>query len=290
MKSFADYIQVDWTEATVALPTGITMAYTYCGPEDGVPLILIHGVTDGRISWSQVAPMFAQRGYRVYVPEYRGNGKTDKPDPGPGGYAVETHAKDILAFMDSQHIEKAHIVGHSLGSLICQLINIWHPERVLSTTLEDSAVRCQPNEVLSWAHDGDGKDYLGVHGYDKEQAMPESFLKDWADTPNDSEDFRLATLEHVRQMSYPVWNWLLTGLNAFDNRANIGKVSGKVLVLWGSEDVIFPQKDQDELKAGLTGCDVTYKTYEGGSHNFHWDSLASRTWFVDTIDAFIKSL
>ena len=117
MKSYADYIQVPWTEKFVSLPTGIQMCYCVCGPEDGVPLLLIHGVTDGRISWTQVAPMLAKLGYRVYVPEYRGNGKTDKPDPGPGGYSVETHRDDMFAFMDAVGVEKAHVAGHSLGSL-----------------------------------------------------------------------------------------------------------------------------------------------------------------------------
>lgn len=289
MKSYADYIQVPWTEKFVSLPTGIQMCYCVCGPEDGVPLLLIHGVTDGRISWTQVAPMLAKLGYRVYVPEYRGNGKTDKPDPGPGGYSVETHRDDMFAFMDAVGVEKAHVAGHSLGSLIAQLMNLKAPERLLSTTLLESTVCCATSEVLKWAHDGDGKEYLGVSGYDAEQKMPESFLQGWADTSNDSADFREATLEHVRQMPYPVWNWLITGLNAFDNRENIGKVSGRVQVIWASKDDIFPAADQEALKAGLTRCDLTCKVIEGGSHNVHWDSPETRETFVKMLDEFIKA-
>jgi len=290
MKSYADYIQVPWTEKFISLSTGIQMAYCVCGPEDGVPVLLIHGVTDGRITWTQVAPMLADLGYHVYVPEYRGNGKTDKPNPGPGGYTVETHRDDMFAFMDAVGLKKVHVVGHSLGSLIAQLMNISAPERLLSTTLVESTVCCATSEVLKWAYGGDGKDYLGVNGYTAEQKMPESFLQAWADTSNDSEDFRKATLEHVRQMPYPVWNWLITGLNAFDNRENIGKVSGKVLLIWGTKDDIFPEADQEALKAGLSGCDLTCKTIEGGSHNVHWDSPETRTTFVKMLDEYIKSV
>lgn len=290
MKCFTEYMKVNWESKKAVLPTGITMAYAECGPADGIPMILIHGVTDARVSWSQVAPMMAERGYHIWVPEYRGNGLTDKPDPGPEGYLAEMHARDIVALMDVLGIEKAHIVGHSLGSIICQIINIWNPGRVLSTTLQDSTVRCMPNEVLEWAEKGDGGEYLGVHGYDEAQAMPDSFLVGWTENGNECADFQAATLEHVRQMPYPVWAWLIEGLNAFDNRKYIHLVSGKVLVMWGSEDAIFPQKDQDELRAGLTGCDVTWKILEGGSHNFHWDGLAAREWFVETLDAYIKAL
>ena len=289
MKSFADYIQVPWNEHFVSLATGIRMAYCDCGPADGSPVILIHGVTDGRISWSQVAPMLADLGYRVYVPEYRGNGKTDKPDPGPGGYTVETHRDDMLALMDALGLQKAHIVGHSLGSLIAQLMNIKAPERILSTTLMESTVCCATSEVLQWAHDGDGTAYLGVRGYDAEQKMPESFLRTWTENTNESDDFQQATLEHVRQMPYPVWDWLITGLNAFDNRDGICKVSGRGLVLWGSKDEIFPAADQEALREGLTGCDATYETIEGGSHNVHWDSVRTRTEVVAILDKFMKS-
>lgn len=288
MKSFTDYISVPWTETFVSLSTGIRMAYCFCGPEDGVPVILIHGVTDGRVSWAQAAPMLAERGYRVYVPEYRGNGRTDRPDPGPGGYTVETHRDDLLAFMDAAGITGAHIVGHSLGSLIAQLLNVKAPKRVLSTALIESTVCCVDNAALRWAQDGDGKEYLGVHGYDAEQAMPDSFLRSWTENNNERTDFQQATLAHVRQMPYPVWSWLITGLNAFDNRKNIGQVTGRVLVIWGTKDTIFNVTDQERLRRGLTGCTAVYRVIEGGSHNVHWDSVQTCGEIVGLLDEFMR--
>ena len=70
------------------LDTGIKMTYLTCGPEDGIPLLLIHGATDSRISWSQVAPKLADAGFRCYIPELRGHGKTDKPEAGEEGYTA----------------------------------------------------------------------------------------------------------------------------------------------------------------------------------------------------------
>lgn len=288
MKCFDEYIKVNWQENYINLETGIRMAYTVCGPENGIPLVLIHGVTDGRISWAQVAPMLADLGYRVYVPEYRGNGKTDKPPAGPEGYTVEVHTKDMIAFFNALQIEKAHIAGHSLGSLICQRLNIEIPDRILSTILIESAAKCIGNPVLTWAHDGDGESYLGVHGYDQQQKMPDSFLKEWGDTTNDSEDFRMATLEHIRQMPYKVWDYLLTGLLAYDNRNELEKITGNVLVIWSDQDEIFTEADQEELKHGLTNCNVQYITIPNGSHNVHWDSPQTRQKLTSIIDEFIK--
>lgn len=290
MKSYADYLKTDWTEHFVELSTGIRMAYTTCGMGDGEPIVLIHGVTDGRVSWSQAAPMLADMGFRVYVPEYRGNGKTDKPEAGPEGYTIEMHVKDMVAFFEAEGIEKAHIVGHSLGSIICQRMNIEYPELVKSTTLIASTVKCMPNEVLTWIVEGDGADFRGVLGYDEEQVLPESFLKEWTENTNECDDFQQATYAHACQIPYKAWHHLMNGLNAFDNREDIGKVSGKVLVIWGTDDTVFPIADQEELKAGLTGCDVTYKNVEGGSHNTHWDSVATCRSMMDMIHEFISEI
>lgn len=290
MKCFADYLTTNWEEHFVDLSTGIRMAYTVCGPEDGKKIVLIHGVTDGRVSWSQAAPMLADKGYRVYVPEYRGNGKTDKPEAGPEGYTIEMHEKDMVAFFEAAGIDKAHIVGHSLGSIICQRMNIENPELVKSTTLIASTVKCMPNEILTWIVEGDGEGFGGVFAYDEEQALPESFLKEWTENTNECDDFQQATYAHAYQIPYKCWHHLMNGLNAFDNREDIGKVSGKVLVIWGTEDVVFPISDQEELRAGLTGCDVTYKNVEGGSHNTHWDSVATCTSMMNMLDEFISEI
>ena len=122
-KSFAEYQNVDWTEKSVDLETGIHLAYTVTGDEKGTPVVLIRGFTDGRVSWSQVAPSLAKKGYRVYVPEYRGNGKTDKPID-ESSYSVAELASDIAAFVEKLGLKKVHIVGHSLGAFIAQELSI----------------------------------------------------------------------------------------------------------------------------------------------------------------------
>ncbi len=281
-------MEVPWEEHFADLSTGIRMCYCVCGPEDGDPVILIHGVTDSRISWSQAAPMMAEKGYRVYVPECRGHGKTDKPDPGPDGYTVAMHRDDILAFMDSAGIKKANIVGHSQGSLISQLINIKAPERVLSTTLIETAADCTGNEFLKWVRDGDGETFAGIFGYEKEQSLPESFLDTWLGNTNEDENFCAATKEHLYELPFQVWKWLIKGVSAFDNTEGMGDISGRVLVIWATKDEIFTEKDFEAVKAGLTGCDCTVKIFEGASHCVHWDSRKRCREVVDTIDDFIK--
>lgn len=243
------------------------------GPEDGTPLLLIHGATDSRLSWAQVAPILAEAGYRVYIPELRGHGKTDKPEEADEAYTVAEHAADILNFMDKVGLEKVNITGHSLGTLISQELAITSPERVASITLIASGAKVNGNESLTWCYYGDGTDYLGVHGYDAENAMPDSFVKDWAACVNEDKDFCDGIYHHAAGLPYYDWAHIFGGLLDYDNRERLATVTCPVQIIWGTEDVIFLESDQEELKAALTGAEkVDFVKIEGASHNTHWDS------------------
>lgn len=272
-KEWFEKVNNDWTENFVDLDTGIKMCYMTMGPEDGTPLLLIHGATDSRLSWAQVAPILAEDGYRVYVPELRGHGKTDKPEEADEAYTVAEHAADILNFMDKVGLEKVNITGHSLGTLISQELAITSPERVASITLIASGAKVNGNESLTWCYYGDGTDYLGVHGYDEEKAMPEAFVKDWAACSNEDKDFCEGIYLHAAGLPYYDWAHIFGGLLDYDNRERLASVTCPVQIIWGTEDSIFLESDQEELQTALTGSEnVSFVKIEGASHNTHWDS------------------
>lgn len=289
VKSYADYQTVEWTENKIKLSTGINLAYTVTGPENGIPVVLIHGLTDGRVSWSQVAPELAQKGYRVYVPEYRGNGKTDKPYE-ESAYSVEELTKDIAAFVDELNIEKPHIVGHSLGSFIAQELNISYKDKISSITLIGSGVSVSTdNETIDWLVNGDEEGFNGIYGYDDTQKLPESFIEAWGYSTNPDPDFQAANLAHLRQTPYYVWKNLVSNLLKVDNTDRLEDITGDVQIIWGSEDVIFPEEQQELLKKGLVNSNVTFHEIEGADHNTHWGSKEAVDTVVSYIDEFIKN-
>ena len=269
-----DMVQVDWQEATVSLPTGINMTYLVMGPEDGAPVVLIHGATDSRLSWCQVAPALAET-YRVYVPELRGHGKTDKPQNDAGVYTVDDHVADIVAFMDAVELEKANIAGHSLGSFIAQQLAIQHPDRVTTITLIASGAETAGNETLAWVYEGDGEEYLGVNGYPEEQALPEDFLEAWTETTNEDPAFGAAILAHAQALPYYDWAYIFGGILDYNSVAQLAQITCPVQIIWGTEDVIFSAEDEQKLQDGLTNAEtVKFGQIDGASHNTHWDSLA----------------
>ncbi len=285
MKLYKDYMDLNWKEYIVKLDTGINMAYYEAGHIEGIPIMLIHGVTDSCIAWAQIVPGLVECGYHCYIVEYRGNGMTDKPDMGEDGYTTDIITDDIINLMDKIGLEKAHFVGHSYGSLISQVIAAKFPEKCLSCILINTGVDCKA-PAIDYVKQGDGN-YLGLDAY--EDFLPEDFCKDWMTTTNEDESFRTALVGHAKQMPVVAWKNLMNGLEEFDSSGFLHKIIGNVLVIWSTEDEIFTKENQDRLKRGLVSCKVKYIDVEGASHNGFWDSIAMAEKYVDYIDQFIKS-
>lgn len=286
MGNYDEYLDVDWLESFVKLDTGINMAYCECGDKSGVPLVLIHGVTDGRVSWAQVAPLLGEKGYHCYIVEYRGNGKTDKPDQPPHGYTAELLSEDIIDFMDKTGIERAHVAGHSFGSLIVQVLAARNPERFYSCILIDAAVDCRSNPVLKSVMTGNDDGFEGIGAYD--DFMPDDFVEEWTATTNEDEAFKKATYEHAKQLPAVAWRNLMNGLINFNSSEFIRRIRGNILVMWGTADEIFTKEDQEQLRAGLVSCNAEYIDIEGASHNGFWDSIEMAEIYAAHMDSFMR--
>ena len=289
-KRFSDYQKVDWTEKAAHLSTGIHLAYTVTGDEKGTPVILIHGLTDGRVSWSQVAPALAKKGYRVYVPELRGNGKTDKPIE-ESAYAVKELTHDIAAFIDKLELKKPHIVGHSFGSFIAQELAVSHADKIGSITLIGSAAAVdKKNSTVDWLVNGSGdKSFDGVYAYDSTQKLPETFFEKWGNSTNPDKNFQTAHLEHLHQVPYYAWKFLVKSFVAVDNAKRLSSISSNVQIIWGTKDAIFDKKSQEALQDGLSKAKkVVFREVKDADHNTHWGSKAAVETVTDFIDNFIK--
>ena len=92
----------------------------------GTPLLLIHGLGYARWGWEPVLPGLAER-FDVLVFDNRGIGESDAP---PGPYTVPQLAEDAARVLDEAGVDRAHVVGTSLGGMVAQELALSHPERV----------------------------------------------------------------------------------------------------------------------------------------------------------------
>jgi pimeloyl-ACP methyl ester carboxylesterase len=111
---------------------GHRIAYRQAG--SGPPLVLIHGITSSSVTWERVMPYLA-RHYTVIAPDLAGHGESDKP---PGDYSLGAHASAVRDLMLALGIERASIVGHSLGGGIAMQFSYQFPERCERLILVDS--------------------------------------------------------------------------------------------------------------------------------------------------------
>jgi len=107
----------------------VTLHVVRAGPEDGTPVILLHGFPEFWYGWRHQIPALALAGYRVIVPDQRGYNTSDKPD-GVRAYRVDALADDVLGLMDAHGLERACVVGHDWGAAVAWRTAARAPDRV----------------------------------------------------------------------------------------------------------------------------------------------------------------
>jgi pimeloyl-ACP methyl ester carboxylesterase len=104
---------------------GLRTHVALAGPEDGPPLMLVHGWPQHWWAWRFVIPELAKT-HRVIAPDLRGHGWTDAPR---NGYEKEQLASDLLALLDALGIERVTWAGHDWGAHAGYLAAYRAPER-----------------------------------------------------------------------------------------------------------------------------------------------------------------
>lgn len=96
---------------------GLRLAYRELG--EGRPLVLLHGITGDATLWSRhgVVETIAARGHRVIMPDFRGHGRSAKPQDGDA-YPADVLADDGFALLDHLGLESYDLGGYSLGARI----------------------------------------------------------------------------------------------------------------------------------------------------------------------------
>lgn len=115
---------------------GHRMHYIAIGPTDGSPIVLIHGLGGRAEDWRNLAPYLAAAGFRVYMPDLFGFGRSDLPTD--FSYSVSDQATSVVSFMDALGLKQVNLGGWSMGGWIVQLVAARHPERVSRLLIFDS--------------------------------------------------------------------------------------------------------------------------------------------------------
>ncbi|HZH77722.1 MAG TPA: alpha/beta hydrolase [Archangium sp.] len=259
---------------SVQLPSGLQLHYVEQGRQEGQVVVLLHGYTDSYRSFDLVLPLLP-RDVRVFALDQRGHGDSSRPDC---CYAQSDFASDVVAFLDSQRIPRAVLVGHSMGSFIAQQVALEHPDRVQALVLIGSAPTVRGNPVaaeLKNAVDSlsDPIDPAFVRDFQAStflRPIPPSFLD-------------IAVSESLK-VPARVWKASLDGLIAEDHVSRLGRISAPTLVVGGDKDGFFPVADQRALVDALPHASLVF--YEETGHAPHVE-LPQR--FVQDLMRFLRA-
>ncbi len=115
----------------------IELAAHLFGPEQGLPVIALHGWLDNANSFARLAPRL--KGLRIVALDLAGHGYSEHRPPG-AGYALADYAHDVLRVAEQLGWQRFALMGHSLGAIICVQLAAALPERVSHLALIDGVI------------------------------------------------------------------------------------------------------------------------------------------------------
>jgi non-heme chloroperoxidase len=236
------------------------LPYIEQGDATGVPLLMLHGVTDSWRSFEPVLPHLPAD-IRAIAVTQRGHGDAPKPD---SGYLIEDLADDAIGLLDELDIDRAVVVGHSMGSWVTQRLAIDHPERLLGVVLGGSftgSVARVPELAAAMRELADVPDTIT---YEYALEWQESTVE----RPIDAEQMDVFVRESLK-VPPRVWAAAFDGFAELDQGDELENVNVPALLLWGERDAFSPRSAQDELLAQLS--DSRLEVYEGVGHALHWE-------------------
>lgn len=112
---------------------GLTFDARAAGPDDGEPVVLLHGFPQTSRSWRLQIPALAAAGYRVLAPDQRGYSPGARPTD-VDAYGYRHLMADVLGFADALGADRFHLVGHDWGAALAWQVAGRHGDRLLSLT------------------------------------------------------------------------------------------------------------------------------------------------------------
>jgi 3-oxoadipate enol-lactonase len=246
---------------------------------EGPALLMVYGIGGNSRRWWTEFPARLARRYRVVTLDNRGTGRSDRPkEP----WTMGDMAADVFSVAEAVGLERFHLLGCSLGSIIARHAAAAAPERILSLSL-----LCPPDGTPATPEDM----ALGVM-WDPAAPRVESERKSWAVVQSAAfirdhearllEDFELAEAERTPGRTFRLQ--LDAVAKAGDANAVVAGHTYPVHIVHGTADRLVPPENARTLAAAIPRARLTW--LEGDSHNF-WqhDPERSAAVVLDFLDS-----
>jgi non-heme chloroperoxidase len=257
------------------LANGVRLQYAEQGDPDGVPVVMLHGITD---SWRSFESVLAHLppSLHVFALSQRGHGASDRP----GRYRTRDFAGDSAAFIEALGLAPALVVGHSMGSANAMRLAIDRPDLLRGLVTAGAFATFSGNAELVEFH----RSTVAT----LRDPIDPGFAAEWQQStlaqPVPAAFFEMVVRECL-QAPAAVWRDAFAALFDDDFAAELHRIAVPTLVVWGERDAMCPAGDQELIVRAIEGARL--RKYEGAGHALHWEQPAR---FARDLTSFAQTL
>jgi aminoacrylate hydrolase len=226
----------------------------------GFPVLLISGLAGTAQYWNDQVPAFS-RSFEVIVHDHRGIGDSDSATCTS---TMERMAADVVALMDALRIDKAHVVGHSAGGAVAQILAIQHPRRLASIVIAASWTKADAYFRRLFAYRKETLLRLGPASYVQANTL---FLYPSQYICRNHE--KLRTVEAQALAHFPQTEHMVSRIDAvlaFDRTSELGRIRTPTLIVAAQDDMVTPAYFSEDLARRIPGAEA--KFFPHGGHYF----------------------
>ncbi len=226
---------------------GAKIRYLEAGDAAKPTVIFLHGLGAQAESWQFNIPALAAN-YHVIAPDQVGFGKSDKPFL---KYRVGTYADFLDKFMSELKIEKAHLVGNSMGGWVAGLMAVKYPDRVEKIVLADAAGLVP--QIVNF----DQIYQLNNSTRDEIRANLKLLFASPALRNNEALVDQFMTQRVSTNDGYTI-NSIIESIKRREDFLNdhLGEIKKPTLIIWGNQDGLIPVADANTFNKGIAGSEL----------------------------------
>lgn len=252
----------------------------------GEPLALIFGYAGSSRGWGEPFRNLLEARFKTIMIDNRGTGESDKPEK---PFSVADMAADVASVLDHAKIDRAHVMGISMGGMIAQEFALHHPARlrglVLGCTLCGlahgvagepevlAALQVNPNQPLA---------------PQVERLLAACCAKPFLASPRGQAVVKERVAEVMNYPMTPLHTYQLhwAAIGGFDTFDRLPQIKAPTLIITGTSDLLVPDANSDIIKERIPGARL--HKIPGAGHVFFWeapeDSAAAVTKFLSAMN------
>lgn len=235
------------------LPNDVTISYAEYG--SGAPLICLTGINSTQDMWSPQFIAQLSRRFRVITLDHRGVGGSAGPRP----HSIAAFAKDASLLIDYLGMNKAHILGVSMGGMVAQHMAVHHQQYVDHLIL--GATACAGHLVRPKL-----KVLLGALFYLKPELAARALVSDAFLRSDPSYLPSLIHTMHSSSAGTRVFLEQLSAIARFNLRREISQITAPTLIICGTDDQIISHENSDLIATEIAGSRLI--KWDGVGHLF----------------------